>query len=93
MPLRRGADVLQDFRSSEDPSDRWRGGTSLNAGRTRGGGGEGLGGKKCCGSVLLILVGEEVFSSVGKRFGALPAAIFLASPTNCKSRSVRNWDQ
>jgi len=31
----------------------------------RGGGGEGLGGKKCCRSVLLISVGEEEFSSVG----------------------------
>jgi len=59
----------------------------------RGGGGEGLGGKKCCRSVLLISVGEEAFSSVGKRSGALPAAIFLASQTDRESMVARNCDQ
>jgi len=54
--------MLEDFRSAEDTSAGETGGTSLNAGRMRGGGGEGLGGKKCCRSVLLISVGEEGFS-------------------------------
>jgi len=58
----------------------------------RGGGGEGLGGKKCCRSVSLISVGEEAFSSVGKRSGALLAAIFLASQTDRESTSARNCD-
>ena len=80
MPLEPGADVLEDFRSAEDTSDGKTGGTSLNAGRMRGGGGEGLGGKKCCKRVLLISEGEEAFSSVGKRSGALPAAIFVFVP-------------
>ena len=66
MPLGPGADVLEDFQSAEDTSDGKTWGTSLNAGRMRGGGGESLGGKKCCRSVLLILVGEEAFSSGGK---------------------------
>jgi len=78
MPLGAGADVLEDFRSAEDTSAGVTGGTSLNAGRMRGGGGEGLGGKKCCRSVLLISVGEEAFLCVGKRSGALPAAILLS---------------
>jgi len=64
MPLGPGAEVLDDFRSAEDTSAGRTGGTSLNAGRISGGGGEGLGGKKCCRSVLLISVGEEAFSSV-----------------------------
>jgi len=79
MPLGPGADVLEDFRSAEDTSAGRTGGTSLNAGRISGGGGEGLEGKECCRSVLLISVGEEAFSSVANRSGALPAAIFLAS--------------
>jgi len=66
VPLGPGADVLEDFQSAEDTSDGKTWGTSLNAGRMRGGGGESLGGKKCCRSVLLILVGEEAFSSGGK---------------------------
>ena len=41
MRLGPGADVLEDFRSTEDTFDRKTGGTSLNAGRMRGGGGEG----------------------------------------------------
>ena len=73
--------MLEDFQSAEDTSAGETGGTSLNAGRMRGGGGEGLGGKKCCRSVLLIWVGEEAFSSVGKRSGALPAVIFRVSQT------------
>jgi len=77
--------VLADFRSAEDTSAGETGGTSLNAGRMRGGGGEGLGGKKCRRSVSLISVGEEAFSSVGKRSGALPAAIFRASETDRES--------
>jgi len=85
--------VLEDFRSAEDTSAGKTGGTSLNAGSMRGGGGEGLGGKKCCRSVLLISVGETAFSSVGKRSGALPAAIFLASPTDCELTLARNCDQ
>jgi len=84
--------VLEDFRNAEDTSAGKTGGKSLNAGRMRGGGGEGLGGKKCCRSVLLILVGEEEFSSVGKRSGALPAAICLASLTDRESLSARNCD-
>jgi len=59
----------------------------------RGGGGEGLGGKKCCRSVLLISVGEEAFLSVGKRSGALLAAIFRASQTDWESTLARNCDQ
>jgi len=38
--------VLEDFRSAEDTSAGRTRGTSLNAGRMRGGGGEGLGGKE-----------------------------------------------
>jgi len=71
--------MLEDFRSAEDASAGETGGTSLNAGRMRGGGGDGLGGKKCCRSVLIISVAEEAFSSVGNRSGALPAAILRAS--------------
>ena len=82
--------MLEDFRSAEDTSAGKTAGTSFNAGRMRGGGGEGLGGKKCCRSVLLISVGEAVFSSVGKRSGALPAAIFLASQTHRESTLARN---
>ena len=93
MPLGPGADVLEDFRSAEDTSAGRTGRTSLNTGRIRGGGGEGLGGKKSCKSVLLISVGEEAFSSVGNRSGALPAAIFLASQTYRASTSARNCDQ
>jgi len=93
MPLGPGADVLEDFRCAEDTSDGKTGGTSLNTGRMRGGGGEGLGGKKCCKRVLLISVGEEGFSSVGKRSGAQPAAIFLASQTDRELMSARNCDQ
>jgi len=85
--------VLEDFRSAEDTSAGETRGTSLNAGRMRGGGGEGLGGEKCCRSVLLISVGEEAFSSVGKRSGALPAAIFPAFPTDWKSTFARDCDQ
>jgi len=85
--------VLEDFQSTEDTSAGKTGGTFLNAGRMRGGGGEGLGGKKCCRSVLLILVGEEAFSSVGKRSGALPATIFQASQTDWESTLARNCDQ
>jgi len=59
----------------------------------RGGGGEGLGGKRCCRRVLLISVGEEAFLSVGKRAGALPAAIFLAFQTDRESMSARNSDR
>jgi len=59
----------------------------------RGGGGQGLGGKKCCRGVLLISVGEAAFSSVGKRSGALPAAIFLASQTDRESTLARNCNQ
>ena len=65
MPLGPGADVLEDFPSVEDTFEGKRGRTSLNAGRMRGGGGEGLGGKKYCRSVFLILVGAEAFSRVG----------------------------
>jgi len=85
--------VLEDFRRAEDTSAGKTGGTSLNAGRMMRGGGEGLGGKKCCRSLLLILVGEAAFSSVGKRSGALPAAIFLASETHRESTLTRNCDQ
>ena len=46
IPLGPGAEVLEDFRSAEDTSAGKTGGTSLKAGRIRGGGGEGLGGKK-----------------------------------------------
>jgi len=93
MPLGPGADVLEDFRSAEDTSDGKTGGTSINAARMRGGGGEGLGGKKCCRRVLLILVGEEAFSSVGTRSAAQPAAIFLASQTDRELTSARNCDK
>jgi len=85
--------VLEDFRSAEDTSAGETGGTSLNAGRMRGGGGEGLGGKKCGRSVLLISVGEEAFSSMGKRSGALPAGILPASQTDWESTLARNCDQ
>jgi len=57
MPLRPGAEVLEDFRSTEDTSDGKTGGTSLEAGRMRGGGGEGQGGKKCCRKLLMMSVG------------------------------------
>ena len=93
MPLVPGADVLEHFRSTEDTSDGKTGGTSSNAGRMRGGGGQGLGGKKYCRSVLLISVREEAFSSVGKRSGALPATILLASETDCEFTWARNCDQ
>jgi len=93
IPLGPGADVLEDFRSAEDTSAGITGGTSLNAGRLRGGAGEGLGGKKCCRSVLLILVGEEASSRVGNRSGALPAAIFLASQTDHVSTLATSCDQ
>jgi len=69
------------------------GGTSLNAGRMRGGGGEGLGRKRCCRSVLLNSVGEEAFFSVGKWSGARPDAIFLASQTDRELTSARNCEQ
>ena len=92
MPLGPGAAVLEDFRNAEDTSNGETGGTLLNAGRMRGGGGEGLG-KKCCRRVLLISVGEEAFSRVGKRSGALPAAIFLGSQTDRELTSARNCDQ
>jgi len=85
--------VLEDYRSAEDTSAGKTGGTSLKAGRIRGGGGEGLGGKKCRRSVLLISVGEKAFSSVGNRSGALPAAIFLASQTDRESTMARKCDQ
>jgi len=85
--------VLEDIRSAEDTSAGKTGRMSLNAGRMRGGGGEGLRGKKCCRSVLLISVGEEEFSSVGKRSGALPAAILLASQTDRELTSARICDQ
>jgi len=42
MPHGPGAHVLEDYRSAEDTSDGKTGGTSLNAGRIRGGGGEAL---------------------------------------------------
>jgi len=93
MPLGSGADVLEDYRSAEDTSDGKTGGTSLHAGRIRGAGGERLGGKKCCRRVLLISVGEEAFSSVGKQSGALPAAIFRASQTDHDLTSARKCDQ
>ena len=93
MPVGPGADVFEDFRSAEDTSDGKTGGRSFNAGRMRGGEGVGLGGRKCCRRVLLISVGEEVFSSVGKRSGALPAAIFLASQTDRELTSARNCHQ
>jgi len=85
--------VLEDFRSAEDTSTGETGGMSLNAGRMRGGGGEGLGGKKCCRSVLLISVRGKAFSSVGKPSGAMLAVIFLASHTERESTSARNCDQ
>ena len=59
----------------------------------RGGAGEGVEGKKCCRSVLLISVGEEAFSNMGKRSAALPANIFLASQTDWESTLARNYDQ
>jgi len=93
MPLGPGAEVFEDYRSTKDTSDGKTGGTSSNARMMRGGGGEGLGGKKCSRSVLLISVGEEAFSSTGKRSSALPAAIFLASHTDCESTPARNRDQ
>jgi len=46
MPLGPGADVLEDFQSAEETSEGKIGGTSLNAGRMSGGGGEGLGGEE-----------------------------------------------
>jgi len=92
MPLGLGADVLEDFRSAEDSSDGKTGGTSLNAGRIRGGGGEGQGGKECCRRVLLISVGEEAFSSVGKRSGAVLGEMFLASQTDRELILARNCD-
>jgi len=85
--------VLEDCRSAEDTSAGKTGGTSLNAGRMRGGGGEGIGGKTCCSSVLLISVVEEALLSVGNRSGALPAAIFLASQTDREWTLARNYDQ
>jgi len=85
--------VLEDFQSAEDTSAGKTGGMSLNAGRMRAGGGEGLGGKKCCRRVLLISVGEEAFSSVGKRSGALRAAIFQATQTDSASTLARICDQ
>jgi len=93
MPLGPRADVLEDFCSAEDTSAGETGGRSSNAGRIRGGGGEGLGGKKCSRSVLLISVGEETFSSVGKRSGALPAAIFQASQTHWELTLAKTCDQ
>ena len=65
----------------------------MNAGRVRGGGGEGRGGTKYCRSILLISVGEEAFSSLRKQSGALPDAIFLVSHSNRTSMSARNCDQ
>ena len=56
----------------------------------RGGDAPALGGKKCCRSELLISVGEEAFSSVGKRLGALFTALFLFSQTDRESTSARN---
>ena len=85
--------MVEDFGSAEDTSGGRMGGTSLNAGRISGGGREGLEVKKCCRSVLLISVGEEAFSSVGNRSGALPAAIFLASQTDRASTLARNCDE
>ena len=82
-----------DLPSTENTSNGATGGTSLNAGSMRGGGGEGLGGEKCCRSVLLNLLGEEVFSSAEKQSRALPAAIFQACHSNRVSTSARNWDQ
>ena len=92
MPLGPGAEVLEDFRSVEDTSAGEMGGRSLNAGSMRGGGGEGLGGKKCCRSVLGISVWVEAFSSTGKRSGAQLAAILQECHTNRESISARNWD-
>ena len=46
MLLGSGEEVLEDFRSGEDISDGETGGMSLNAESMRGGGGEGLRGKK-----------------------------------------------
>ena len=85
--------MLEDIRSAEDTSAGKTEGMSLNAGRMRGGGGEGLGGQNCCRSVLLISVEEEAFSSEGKQSGALPAAICLASQTDCESTLARLCDQ
>jgi len=93
MPLGPGSDVLEDFRSAEDTSECKTGGTSLNTRRMKGGGGKGLGGKKCCRSVLLICVVEEAFSSIGKQSGALPAAMFVASQTDQASTLARNCHQ
>ena len=84
--------LVDFFPSAEDISAGETGGTSLNAGRMRGGEGEAPGGKKCCRSVLLISVWGEVFSSVGNRSGALPAAIFLASQSDRESTLARNCD-
>jgi len=92
MPLVPGANVLEDFRSAEDTSDGKTGGMSLNTRRMRGGGGEGLKGKRCCRRVLLISVGEEAFLSVGKHSGALLAPIFVASQTDRELRSATNCD-
>ena len=46
MPLGLGAEVFDDFWRAEVTSAGETGGTSLNAGRRRVEGGEGLGGKK-----------------------------------------------
>jgi len=92
MLLGPGEEVIEDFQSSEDTSDGKTGETSLNTGRMRGGGGEGLGGKKSCRSVWVNSVGEKEFSSPGKRSRARPTAIFLASHTDHKSILARNWD-
>jgi len=93
MPLGPGADVLEDFRSAEDTWAGRTARTSLNSGRIRAGGGEGLGGKKCCRSVLLFSLRKEAFSSVGNLSGAQLAAIFLASQTDRASTLARNCDQ
>ena len=96
MPLGPGAKLLEDFPSAEDTPAGKTGGKSLNTGRMRGGGGgggEGLAGKKCCRSVLVISVREEAFSSMRKWSRALPAAILLASHTESESTSARNCHQ
>jgi len=49
MPLGPGADVFEDIRSAEDSSKGKTGGSSLNTGRMRGGGGDGLGGRNFVG--------------------------------------------
>jgi len=92
MLLGRGVNVFEDLQSALDTSDGRTGGTALNAGRMRGGGGEGLGGKKCCSSVLLIWAGVVAFLSTRKRSGAFPITIFLAFHTDRESRLSRNCD-